>query len=182
MPLTYTEKVQYYREALKDGLITDMVNPLEYANKIESYLETNPPEQISPGIKVQAPDKSREFESGAIFHEKLPTFDYSLSPAQQREFFLSQMGDKEEMAAAFNLGDYPYEAVTYKKNGSAGIGLATGIDRYELAYNALREPVYLKFMKGVDKPEVLDKEKFDREKNFNILPNSLKKKYKALVI
>jgi len=169
MPITYKEKLRYYQEALKEGTIDELVDPMEYTTVVEDYLTSNP-----------IPELTNDAENITPYEGEI---DYSLSPEELREQFM-QIEDAtlSEIAAGFDSTKYPFDVVNRQTEGGGSIGFAAKVDRYELAQDSFRQPVYLRYLTGVDKPEIISKEEFDTKKGFNMLPNSLKDQYKEIVI
>ena len=74
-----------------------------------------------------------------------------------------------------NIMPYKVHKTATKEGKGLEWGFYKNIDRYEKAYNANKDPVYLRFYKD-GTHDVLDKQTFDKEKYFNYLPQDIKEK------
>lgn len=184
MPITYKEKVNYYLQALNEGTIDHMEDPVQYSQQVEEYLKNFPTHE-----NVVFDPKGEEIEVVDLSEEEplVRDFRYDLPPAAQlRE--IANIGTMDTnlaaIAAGYNVGAPMFKAVAYRQEteegASEGLGLTTQIDRYEKAWQGAT-PLYFKWYKGVRKPDVLTREQFDKEKFYNKLPQEVKDQYRFLV-
>lgn len=172
--LSNTKKLLLYKEALDQGIINDYTDVLGYISNIEDYLENNPPpESISPASEsgYQVDPKFLKRIRGMNEQQYIK---YIEDLGVNKPYTFENIGDFTK--AINKTGFFKHQLVSSLKDGKLRHGFITNVDHYEVSRDGYGNPVYLKFYSD-GTYDVLKEDQFNKEKDFNNLPNSLKKSY-----
>ncbi len=175
MPSSLLNDLEIYKEAKREGKTPIGVGMDDYLQAVNNYVKNNPP-----------PEYLKEVEGVGDVPTEVVDQVKGKTPT---EFFEYMRTDKPveptqvpSLARQINESqNYPYRAVATKGDVEGSeLGFIRDVDRYEMAYDSMRNPVYLKYYKDGSHKSI-DEGMFNKQKGFNLLPESVKKQYGEVI-
>lgn len=161
--------VELYQQALSEGNIDmERININDYYDRYQKFVS-----------------KTNLIEKPAIEDGETIEFDEGFFEGDERDI-LSKINQfrrdnldrtYSDIAGSINkIKGFNYAAYESSTDGGSKLGLAKGVDRYELANDAYRNPVFLKYDKFGNNTTVT-KDEFESNSFFNLLPSTEKDRY-----